>query len=111
MADDNDADARRRDEVARLRAAARSTTPEAYRVKVPPRAYVDTATQSGVSTLFGAMTAGGSKRDTIATTLALASHGIAYVILILLLNLAQCEWWYEPGMYSGSQEQGRVGGR
>ncbi len=101
MTESDDRDARRREDVARLRAAARSTTPEAYKVRPVARpAEPDNTGRSGVSSLFGAMTAGGSTRDTIATTMALGAQGIAYILLIVLLNLAQCSWWYEPGMYT-----------
>ena len=33
------------------------------------------------------------------------------ILLILVLNLAQCSWWYEPGMYSSGYEQKQRTGR
>jgi len=99
-------DEKRKAEVARLRAAARSTTPEAY--KTPKRAQsVNPMEQAGASynTLFGAYFAGATHwRDHLATAMQLGAYGLAYVALIIILNIAQCEWWYEPGMYGGPQE-------
>ncbi len=103
MADDARTDEeRRKDEVARLRAAARATTPQAYKVKAPEAA-VDPVAEAGnsYSTLFGAHFAHSKGwRQNLATAMQLGAYGLAYVALILLLNLAQCEWWFEPGMYS-----------
>jgi hypothetical protein len=99
-------------QAANLRAAARSTTPNAYQVPRHQSANPMGQAQASYTTLFGAYFAGAtSVRDHVITAAQLGAHGIAYVILILLLNLAQCEWWYEPGMYSGRTEAGRVGGR
>ncbi len=113
MADENATDEeRRKAEAARLRAAARSTTPEAYKVRTP-RATADPMAGAGdsYSTLFGAYFAGSQGwRQHLATAMQLGAHGLAYVALVLLLNIAQCEWWYEPGMYGGP-DGGRAAGR
>lgn len=102
----------RRSEAAGLRAAARSTTPEAYQVPRRQTANPMEQAQASYTTLFGAYFAGAtSVRDHVITAAQLGAHGIAYVVLILLLNLAQCEWWYEQGMYSGRTDAERVGGR
>jgi len=113
MTEETDEARKRREDVARLRAAARSTTPEAYKVRSPkPAADPIVGAGDSYSTLFGAYFAGSTGwRQHVATALQLGAYGIAYLILILMLNLAQCEWWYEPGMYSGGTESERVGGR
>lgn len=111
MDDDATDHDRRKAEAARLRAAARSTTPKAYRTKAP-RPTADPMVGAGQSynTLFGAYFAGsGNWRQHLATAMQLGAYGLAYVALILLLNVAQCEWWYEPGMYGGGA--GRAVGR
>jgi hypothetical protein len=113
MNDESDEARKRREDVARLRAAAGSTTPEAYKVRAP-RTTVDPMAGAGesYSTLFGAYFAGSTGwRQHVATAMQLGSYGLAYLVLILMLNVAQCEWWYEPGMYSNGGETERVGGR
>ena len=113
MNEETDEARRRREDVARLRAAARSTTPEAYKVTAP-KTTVDPMAGAGdsYSTLFGAYFAGSTGwRQHVATAMQLGAYGLAYIALILILNVAQCEWWYEPGMYSGRTESERVGGR
>ena len=105
---------RRKDEVARLRAAARSTTPEAYKVAKSQQTMVDPMAEAAnsYSTLFGAYFAGATGwRQHVATAMQLGAYGLAYLVLILMLNVAQCEWWYEQGMYSEGGETERVGGR
>lgn len=104
---DVDQDARRREEVARLRAAARSTTPEAYKVRpvYKPVEELASETRETYSGLLGALTKDRSPRDAVAIACMLGSNGLAYILLILVLNLAQCSWWYEPGMYNGGYEQ------
>jgi len=102
------ADERRKDEVARLRAAARSTTPEAYKVAKSQQTMVDPMAEAAnsYSTLFGAYFAGATHwRDHVATAMQLGAYGLAYIALILMLNLAQCSWWYESGMYSTDHNQ------
>ena len=104
---------RRKADVARLRAAARATTPEAYRTP-ETRITANPMTEAGNSynTLFGAYFAGSTGwRQHLATAMQLGAYGLAYLVLILLLNIAQCEWWYEPGMYSNPDRYGNVGGR
>ncbi|MBC6440529.1 MAG: hypothetical protein GDA49_09025 [Rhodospirillales bacterium] len=108
MADSNTTDdERRKAEVARLRAAERSTTPEAYNVKSKPQVTVDPMSGAGDSygTLFGSCFAGSTSwRQHLATAMQLGTYGLAHIALIL--NVAQCEWWYEPGMYGGPPEYG-----
>lgn len=107
-----DEDARRREQIANLRAAAGSTTPEAYRVRPSPRPVAELVeeTRSTYSNLLGALTKDRSPRDAIAIACMLGCNGLAYVLLILVLNLAQCSWWYEPGMYSsGFEREQRIG--
>jgi len=105
--------ARRREEVAQLRAAARSTTPEAYRVHSSPKPVAELVeeTRQTYSNLLGALTKDRSPRDAIAIACMLGSNGLAYILLILVLNLAQCSWWYEPGMYNGGYEHETRSGR
>lgn len=103
----SDDEARRREEIAQLRAAAGATTPEAYRVRPvdPPSGDPMNKARESYTSLFGAMGGNKSIRDGIATALVLGANGIAYVVLILMLHLAQCSWWYEPGMYSDPETQ------
>ena len=54
--------------------------------------------------VFGAFTKDRSPRDAISVACMLGANGLAYILLILVLNLAQCSWWYEPGMYNGGYE-------
>lgn len=110
---DVDQDARRREEVARLRAAARSTTPEAYKVRPVYKPVTDpmAETKESYTTLFGAFTKDRSPRDAISVACMLGANGLAYILLILVLNLAQCSWWYEPGMYNGGYEHETRSGR
>jgi hypothetical protein len=113
MNDESDEARKRREDVARLRAAAGSTTPEAYKVSAP-RTTANPMVGAGDSynTLFGAYFAGSTGwRQHVATAFQLGAYGMAYIVLILMLNVAQCEWWYEPGMYSNGSETERVGGR
>ena len=101
-------DERRRAEAVRLRAAARSTTPEAYKVAKSQQTMVDPMAEAAnsYSTLFGAYFAGATHwRDHVATAMQLGAYGLAYIALILMLNLAQCSWWYEPGMYSAEHNE------
>ena len=106
-----DDEARRREDIAQLRAAARSTVPEAYRVPEPKAPAAETsadpmaASRESYTTLFGVLTGGKSIREGVATAIMLGANGIAWIVLIMLLNLAQCSWWYEPGMYSGDYER------
>jgi hypothetical protein len=104
--------ARRREEVAQLRAAARSTTPEAYRVRPVAKPVTDPMAESKetYTTLFGVFTKDRSPREAISIACMLGANGLAYILLILVLNLAQCSWWYEPGMYnSGYEHEQRIG--
>ena len=105
--------ARRREQVAQLRAAARSTTPEAYRVRpvAKPVEELSSETRETYTGLLGALTRDRSPRDAVAIACMLGSNGLAYILLILVLNLAQCSWWYEPGMYSSGYEQKQRTGR
>lgn len=118
MADDNSAEARfeaRRREAERLRIAARATTPSAYRQTerpaIPDTAVVDTSVNAGesYSSLFGSFTGTRSTREHIATAMMLGAQGLAYIALIVVLNLAQCSLWYEPGMYSDPDRIDSVG--
>jgi len=113
---DADERARKRHEEAELlRMAARSTTPKAYqtrRIEQPTVSDVDTNVDARetYTNLFGAFTSGRSWHGHVASAMALGANGLACVVLIVLLNLAQCSWWYEPGMYSDPdfvQSQGR----
>jgi hypothetical protein len=106
---------KRHEEAELLRKAARSTTPKAYqthRSSVPAVSDADTTvdTRETYTNLFGAFTSGQSWHSHVASAMALGANGLAYVVLIVVLNLAQCSWWYEPGMYSDPdfvQSQGR----
>lgn len=101
-----DEDARRREEVARLRAAARSTTPEAYKMRTVSRPTNPMAeSKETYTSLFGALTRDRSPREAISIACMLGANGLAYILLIIVLNLAQCSWWYEPGMYSSGYER------
>jgi len=103
-----DADERlrkRREEAERLRIAARATTPKAYqtrRSQAPTVSDVDATVdaQETYTNLFGAFTSGRTWHSHVASAMALGANGLACVVLIIVLNLAQCSWWYEPGMYS-----------
>ena len=105
MSDDED---RRREEVERLRAAARATTPEAYRVRPVARPAGDPMIDARETStgLFGALTRDRSPREAISIACMLGANGLAYLLLILGLNVAQCSWWYEPGMYSSGYDSG-----
>jgi hypothetical protein len=97
---------KRRDEAERLRIAARSTTPKAYqtrRVERPTVSDVDTTVDARetYTNLLGAFTRGNTWHSHVASAMMLGAYGLAYVLLIIVLNVAQCSWWYEPGMYSG----------
>jgi hypothetical protein len=97
---------KRREEAISLRQAARSTTPNAYQTRRAAQATagdVDTSVdvRETYTNLFGAFTSGQSWREHVANAMALGAHAIAYVLLVIVLNIAQCSWWYEPGMYSG----------
>jgi len=97
---------RRREEVARLRAAARATTPEAYKVRPLPKPAGDPMNDARetYTGLFGALTRDRSPREAISIACMLGANGLAYLLLILVLNVAQCSWWYEPGMYSSGYD-------
>lgn len=118
MADDNSAEARfeaRRREAERLRVAARSTTPNAYkqteRPAIPDTDVVDTSVNAGesYSSLFGSFTGSRSIREHISTAMMLGAQGLAYIGLVAVLSLAQCSWWYERGMYSDPDRIESVG--
>jgi len=92
-----------REEAERLRQAARSTTPQAYQTRRVKRSDdVDrTIDISQTHTnIFGEFAPGESLQSKIASATMLGAPGLAYILIIILLNLAQCSWWYEPGMYS-----------
>lgn len=102
-----DEDARRRQQIADLRAAAGSTTPEAYRVRPSPKPVAELVEETRVtySSVLGALTKDRSPREAISIACMLGCNGLAYILLILVLNLAQCSWWYEPGMYSSGYDR------
>jgi len=111
--DANERAQKRREESERLRKAARSTTPEAYQTRRVQRTDdVDRSVDLSQThtSMFGEFSAGETWQSKIASATMLGSYGLAYVLLIIVLNLAQCSWWYEPGMYSDPdyvQSQGR----
>ena len=96
---------KRREEAAMLRRAARSTTPRAYqtrRVERPATFDHDPTidAQETYTNLFGAFTSGTHWREHVANAMVLGAQLFAYLLLVLVLNIAQCSWWYERGMYS-----------
>ena len=118
MTETNSAEARqaaRRREAERLRVAARATTPSAYkqveRPAIADTSVVDTGVNAreSYSSLFGSFTGTRTVREHIATAMMLGAQGLAYIALIIVLNLAQCSWWYERGMYSDPDRVESVG--
>ncbi len=105
MVDQSEKMRKRQAEAARLRQAARSTTPQAYQTRkvatpTAPDYDPNIDTRETYTNLFGAFTSGTSRREHIANAMVLGANGLAYILLIIVLNLAQCSLWYEPGMYS-----------
>ena len=105
--DESEKLSKRREEARLLRQAARSTTPQAYQTrKVERPRTLDSdptiAAQETYTNLFGSFTSGTTWHSHVASGMMLGAQGPAYILLVIVLNLAQCSWWYEPGMYSDS---------
>lgn len=103
--DDNERLRKRREEGERLRQAARSTTPTAYQTRRTQRTHLSDIdptidTKETYTNLFGAFTQGTTWQAHVASAVMLGAQGLACVALVIVLNIAQCSWWYEPGMYS-----------
>ncbi len=105
---------RRREEAARLRQVANSAAPRAYQdpkkeaLKLEDldpndnnNKGMDNTTFGNVVDLYGAFTQDDSWRTRpISTAVSMSSYALAYILLLIVLSVAQCSWWYEPGMYS-----------
>ena len=96
---------KRREEADFLRRAARSTTPRAYQTRKAqkPKTFdhdpmIDA--QETYTNLFGAFTSGTTWQAHVANAMVLGAQMFACILLVIVLNVAQCSWWYEPGMYS-----------
>ena len=105
MVDQSEKLRKRQAEAARLRIAARATTPQAYQTrKIAQPTALDQDqtidTKETYTNLFGSFTGGNTWQSHVASAMMLGAQGLAYVLLIIVLNLAQCSLWYEPGMYS-----------